>query len=476
MELLQEDNKLTIQEDSITVVVNSLREIYRNGSEDSSSSREKIISLENELFELRARKAVLIDKINVIEQEWVLNNMEHLSTGEPEQTKVLLASDIDANYIFESPNVRENLSDIDYQNLIKSEELESKAQELSNTYIINHDNMLSLSRSYSSTPLQSDAIDIKTKFDSLSMANVQILEQLGDTWGYIYDNKSFAYSLLMELLGFDDVLQQEAELMRASQAEISSKMDSNGAEELLQYQIQKSSMVEFEILVAQKLGLEKVTRSLSALSDKLSASQVALLPKLSIEERLFILYEPIEFVTKPLYTASNPVPQTVIYEKGVIFRLYVGSFQAKQTVATFRNTTPLSCMLNDKNRYCYYIGGFETLEQAEEGQALLKKRGFRAPQIVVWSDGRERNLTTDPLPLSSSYRLEIIEASTLPQGATQVVSRVAPSSSISKVGTDKFIIMSLQRSSQADSLANELRAIDPELKISIEKSEAKIEF
>lgn len=474
MKLLVEDNRLTMQEDSIAVVVESLREIYRTNPTDTSGSREQIIALENQLFELRSRKAVVIDNLNLIEQEWVVNNMGRVVATEPEQA-VLLENDVDVRFIYESPNVKVNLSDNDYKNLVKAENLESKVEALSNRYIINYDNMLSLSRSYELTSQQREAIKIRQEFDSLALLNVQTLEQLNDSWGFIYDNKSFAYSMLMELLGFDEVLSQEAELMRSGQSEISAKQG-GGADALLEYMVQKNSMVQFETLVAERLELASVADSLKVLARKLSAVNKVSPPKLTIEERLFILYEPIEFVTKPLYTASNPIPETVIYDKGVIFRLYVGSFQAKQTVATFRNTTPLSHAINDKNRHCYYIGGFETYEEAEEAQALLKKRGFRAPQIVVWLDGRERNLTTDPIPMSTSYRLEVSQASSLPADANKVVAAIAPSSSISKVGTDIYVIMPLSRQGQADSLAMQLGQLDPMLKIEVHKTETEIEF
>ncbi|MFI3280421.1 MAG: hypothetical protein R3Y44_00460 [Rikenellaceae bacterium] len=475
MNLLAEDNRLTMREDSIAVVVESLREVYRTNAADASSSREQIISLENQLFELRSRKAMVIDSLNLIEQEWVVNNMGRVEVA-PTEESVLLEANSDAKFIYEDPNVKANLSDVDYRNLIKAEELEQATMDLSNRYIVNYDHLLSLASSYTATPLQSDAIEVKRDFDSLYMVNQEILDQLGNSWGFIYDNKSFAYSMLMELLGFSDVLQQEAELMRNAQAEISAKQQVNGSDELLRYLVQKSSMVKFESLVADRLGLVNITDSLKIVSRGLSEVEKVSYPQPRVEERLFILYEPIEIVTRPLYTASNPIPETVFYEKGTIFRLYVGSFAAKQTVATFRNTTPLSHCVNDLNRHCYYIGGFETYEQAQEGYAVLKKQGFRAPQIVVWVDGRERNLTTDPLPLTSSYRLEVLDIKALPEGASDRVAEIAPSSTITKVGTDKFVIMSLERQSQADSLAAELRQIDPQLNVIVEKSEAKIEF
>ncbi len=471
MGLLSEDNKLTQQEDSITVVVESLREVYRADDSNAMSDRERIISLENELFELRAKKASVLDKLNVIEQEWVLNN---IASPEPENKEaeptILIDSLTEVDYIFESPNLKVNLSEVDYKNLIEAEKLESKAEELNSKFIVNYDNMLSLAKSYENAPLKEDADKISDSFNQLYDDGQKILDELNNTWGFIYDNKSFAYSMLMELLGFDDILSKEAELMRKSQAEISSKQQSSATDAVLRYRVQKSSMVEFEILVAEKLGLKNIADSLCSVATKLSSVEKISPKDIVLEERLFLLYEPIKFISRPLYTASNPIPETAIYDKGVVFRIYVGSFKTKQPASTFRNTVPISHYLNSDNRHCYYIGGFATFEEAEAAQKTLKKRGFRAPQIVMWNDGEERNLTSDPLSADISYRIEIIDAPILPEGAVDAVKRIAPNSSINKVGNDKFVIMSLDRSSQTDSISVELRKMDPQLKVSISNS------
>ncbi len=477
MKLLHEDHTLTHREDSISMVVESLRELYRSNPDGSTDSRDQIISLENNLFELRARKAQVVDSLNVIEQGWVLNNFsESKSTAESEQTPLIASESGDVKYIHESPNVRANLSSIDFKNLVKAEEAEAEAEALSNSFTVNYDNMLSLSRSYEATSSQREADDIMDRFNSLARANDKILAQLSDTWGFIYDNKSFAYSILMELLGFTDVLQAEAELMRKAQGEISAKQGSGSSDEQMRYLVQKSSMVEFEVLVAKRLGLHDLATSFELLSKKLASMEKESMPKLTLEERLFIIYEPIKYVTKPIYTASNPIPQTVIYERGTIFRIYVGSFATKQTVATFRNTVPLSHHINSEKRHCYYIGGFESFEEAEEAQAELKRHGFRAPQIVVWQDGREHNLTKDPLDISVSYRINVGNAPVLPTGASEKLHAIAPLAIISKVGTDKFVITSLTRRSEVTALVAALAQIDPQLEVSVEKSEKKLEF
>ncbi len=477
MHLLLEDERLTHQEDSVTVVVEQLRDQFRNSTEKSAVSRDQIIALENQLFELRSRKGLVVDSLNVIEQEWVANNIDVGASLEPTPPPTTLVSgSTSAKYIYESPNVKTNLSSVDYRNLVKAEELEIKTEKLSQSYVVNYENMLSLKNSYESTSRSEEADEIMHKFDSLSTANSRLLERLDDSWAFIYDNKSFAYSLLMELLGFDDVMQREAELMRKAQAEISSKQGGGGDDELMRYYVQKSSMVEFEGLVASRLELPHIVDSLGVIAKKMALVEKTSPQRIGIKERNFIKYEEFKIVNTPYYTASNPIPETVIYDKGVIFRIYVGSFQTKQSASIFRNTIPVSHRINEKRRHCYYIGGYETFEEAQEARTALKKHGFRVPQIVVWSDGRERNLTTDPLPLSAEYRIEILDSPVLPEGTLETVGRIAPDSPISKVGNDRFVVTALSRQGQVDSLVGALKALDPDLKINIERNEAEIKF
>ncbi|MFI3285307.1 MAG: SPOR domain-containing protein [Rikenellaceae bacterium] len=470
MGLLSEDNQLSVREDSISLIVESLREKLRIDSSDATENRNTIIKLENNIFRIRARRSTVTDSLNLIEQEWIGKNMGNVEYANTEQQNNSLNS-LDVDFIFESDNVKSNLSSVDYDNLVKSEALEQKVHKLRENYIKNYDAMLSLKSSYEHMQSEDEAIVLQQDFDSLRMVNVQLVEQLSDTWGYIYDNKSFAYSILMEMLGFTYVLQRETELMREAQAEISLNQGQGGNEELLRYVVQKSSMLPFEILVAEKLGLNRAADSLGRVAIQFAELDRVVCPAITIEERLFIDYEPIEFVSKMPYTTSNPIPETKIYDKGTIYRVIVGAFSVKQSASIFRNTTPLSYRTNEENRHCYYIGGFATLGEAEQAQEKLKSRGFRSPEIVVWQDGVERNLTRDPITTTLNFRVEILERNVLPEGVNETLMPIAPDGTIAKVGNDKFVITSLSRQSQVDSLVNGLKQLDPTLKLSVEKIE-----
>ncbi len=465
-----------MREDSIGLVVESLRDRFRTDPTTEDVSRSEIIKLEDNLFEIRARRAIVTDSLNLIEQAWIINNIGNVEYAPKVAKGSAVSGSSDHNFIFESDNVKSNLSDSDYQNLVKAEELERQVVEYRESYMLNYNAMLSLKSSYDNIPLKSDAEALQRNFDSLKVVNTQIIEQLSQAWGYIYDNKSFAYSILMEMLGHHDVLQQETDLMREAQSEISLKQDEGGNEEILRYVVQKSSMLPFEVMVAEKLGLERAADSLSRVAMQFSELDRVVCPEIRIEERLFLNYEPIKFVPRMPYNSTNPIPPTEIYERGTIYRIIVGAFSTKQSATTFRNTTPLSYIVNDEGRYCYYIGGFSTLEEAQEAQTTLKAHGFRAPEIVMWRDGKDRNITKDPIESTLNFRVVISQATTLSAEINYEVQQVAPNSTISKVGTDKFVITPLNSQRQADLLVDILQESDASLVITIEAIEEKIDF
>ena len=75
MDLLVREKGLQIQEDSIVKVVADTRRNFRANPENREKYGAEILRLEQELFDVRNRRGVLIGKINAIEQEWVISNL-----------------------------------------------------------------------------------------------------------------------------------------------------------------------------------------------------------------------------------------------------------------------------------------------------------------------------------------------------------------------------------------------------------------
>ena len=77
---------------------------------------------------------------------------------------------------------------------------------------------------------------------------------------------------------------------------------------------------------------------------------------------------------------------------------------------------------------------------AEAAQALLKKRGFVRPEIVVWTDGAARNLSLDPEAAKVTYRVEITGTDALSDEVKGVIAATGEVYELSRVGSQLFVV------------------------------------
>jgi hypothetical protein len=115
--------------------------------------------------------------------------------------------------------------------------------------------------------------------------------------------------------------------------------------------------------------------------------------------------------------------------------------------------------------YAYYVGGFRTEKEAQEGAARLKKIGFKEPIISVWVDGVYYP-TVEEMRLSANlYSLEISGISAL---TNEMKAKVA-GKEIMRVGST-FVIGKFEDRAQADAAAAALKAINGKLTIEVIKN------
>ena len=76
MSLLYDARHLEEQEDSIKQVIAQNRKAFAAEPENRQQYGDVILNLEEELFDLRNRMGEVNDRINTIEQEWLIANMD----------------------------------------------------------------------------------------------------------------------------------------------------------------------------------------------------------------------------------------------------------------------------------------------------------------------------------------------------------------------------------------------------------------
>ena len=232
------------------------------------------------------------------------------------------------------------------------------------------------------------------------------------------------------------------------------------------YFLRKKVLVGYETAVAGLLGLTSARDSLRGVAAQLEGIDFRL-PRIDVAQRYFLDYDSIAFSATPKYSYQHPIPECRVYEHGTIYRILLGTFNTKRAVSTFRGAYPLSYLVGEDKKWCYYAGGFATREEAEVAQKLLKSKGFVRPEIVVWTDGAYRNLSRDPEAQQIAYRVEITGTEALPDVVKTVITEAAEGCELSRVGQQLFVVGMFDDKAVADRVAAAIIQADPSLEIKV---------
>ena len=471
--LLEEDKALQTQQDSIARAMENLRIQLRTNPAERGRISEEILELENRIFEIRSAKSRVVDRINALEQEWVLAQLAGSDTlGEtawPEEpaADVLVASkEPKSRNLVYNGYFRENLPEADYAALIEAQRLEKQAEEFATRYRVRYDTLSMLARSYAEATAEEEAGAIYARFSALADSNRALADSLAAVWNYIFDNKSYAYGYLLDKLGCEEQLADQETRLSEAMLQLAELRDKTASDQVADYFLRKQVSVDFEVEVARLLGLDVACDSLMQAAARLKAVDFRV-PKIEVAERFFMDYEELAFSKVPKYTAQHPIPECRIYERGTIYRILLGRFSTKRPVSLFKGAYPLSYRIDDEKKWNYYAGGFATLAEAEAAQRQLKEKGFIRPKIVVWTNGIYRNLAESTDADARAYRVEIMNAEALSDEVRTAIATVAGDAEISKVGQNLFVVGLFYDRAVADAVAETVRNTDDRLQINV---------
>lgn len=467
MSLLREDALLQSREDSIVRAVERLRVQLREDPDGRQVYSEEILALENRIFEIRNAKGQLIDRINTIEQEWVLANLDSGAGTATSRHGALpeIPDSLKVRNLVYNPWFAEQLPPADYAALRRSQQLETAAVDYVNRYFSNYETLKQLAEMYAAVQTESEALELYDRYRTLQGLNRVLADSLAGTWNYIFDNKNYAYGYLLDKLGQESVLSRGEEALSKAQQQLAALRGETASDAVADYFLRKRVLVECEQAVAGVLSLGEAADSLEGVSEQLATVDFRL-PRIEVAERYFLQYDSVIFTKTSKYSYQNPIPECKVYEHGTIYRILLGTFNTKRAVSTFRGAYPLSYLVNDEDKWCYYTGGFATREEADSVQVVLKKHGFLRPEVVVWNDGVYRNLDReDETPVA--YRVEISGADDLPDAVRQVIAEQADGRELSRVGQQLFIIGTFDDRAVAESLVAAISQADPSLEIKV---------
>lgn len=431
MALMDRETKLHAAEDSITKRIESVRKAFASEGTNRDSLGRVILSLEEQLFDVRDNVGKVVNSISSIEQQFLMSSLGR-GSGNTTGTSATTRS-------FEE-FLQRNLPEEDYGQLKTLRSQENELKTLAGKYWDNYGRMSKLSAVYD-TAAEAEADSVLMLVDSLRVRNQEIEEQFIEVWEPVYDGKLYAYTYLLDHLRENSSLaEMERKLMDVNErsASIYGKVES---EVLAEYVLRNDFLLAYEKKLAE---LCDDTAAIRSGTDKIAANSKSGYdkPPFGIKRRNFIEYEDAKFSSPSIYNASNPIPREKVRDHGTVYKVDVGVFTRPQAVSIFRGVSPLTYDILDDGRYVYYVGAYRTSAEAADAVAELKKRGFRRTEVVVWNDGVREEIDLSQASGSGFYRVEILGmGEAIDPAVRQAIEEVAPGKEISRVVGDdgKFL-------------------------------------
>ena len=458
--------------DSLVSAVDAKRGMYAaaDGQRRSELGQE-ILALESEMIEARTRYDRRVAEVADFERMWIVQNKD----GNAAQTDTPAegVTEGEGARMHSSPNLvfnrcfAGNLPESDYRVLCRAQSDESAVAASVGEYSGIYASMLALQREYMSAETEPVADSLMSLFSAARARAAKVDRYIAERWSPVFDNKIYSYNLVLEKMGRNDVL---SEVTRITDNALRNTEENEGlydSDGLMRYYIQKRGLTECESAIASALGLTSASDSLRKVSASLAQTDFRL-PKLSIEKRYFIDYEPLKVIHPTIYNSKNPVPRTKIYEHGTIYRIRIGIFVNRPNLSALRGITPLSYSTDYHNgRNAYFVGGFRTEKEASEGVAYLKRIGFKDPTVVMWIDGKYvPDLAEWAKNNAREYTIEISGVATLSDKVKSVILAENENCEFSRVGS-MFVVGKFSDKAAAERVAGGIAEAEPQAAVKI---------
>ena len=475
MILLADDARLKGRLDSLATAVGALREQFVEEEDRRKELSTEILQLESESFSLQSQRDKLIRKINTIEQEWLvvnINNRPAQAPGQPEEEVAVPVdtrkyADLTRNGYFSVL-----LSSTDYAMLRKAQQYETTAVQLLDLFEERYRSLASLRNEYNLTDNEGSADSLMNLFLNRQSECNLLADSLSSTWSYVFDNKTYMYDLLFDKEGRHDMLHRAENNLLTMRQNIDRERGVYLSDALVDYAFQKRCVVDYEIDVANSLGLDVAADSLSKVKMALSSVRYDYMP-VEIKRRYFLDYEPLEFLgSKYFYTSQNPMPECKVYENGEMYRIKLGSFSERQPLSKFRGLAPVAYMRTEGGSWVYYAGAYPSVEALEKHLQTVKKLGFRSADVVAWIDGTYAGSREAIEELKSkSYTIEISGTESLSEGVRRIISQMSEGNELSRVGKSTYLVTGFRSREAADVVVRGIVSADSSLKVSVTEAQ-----
>ena len=489
MELIRHNAELSDGIDSLTDVMNDVRnslryriesDIERSPAERDSISK-LIIDLEQRIFDLRDERGIVTNRINSMEQEWVLvqfNNPAAAPTADFwamfEEAEESAIERSNKRNLIDNDSFVDELPVSDYAMLRRAHAAESEIREKIEEYMARYEILRTLSEEYMAVDNQIAADSIFNEFDIVKRQNETMENYIETLWREIIDTKQYSYSYVLEKHKEYDLLDNITDEFIDMHRDCKEYIDYYASNAIMHYAVGHPRLLNSELNIANAMGYSEAADSLNMVRNTVSMPEYRI-DALNLEERLFLDFEPIVFDKVTYYNNSNPIPQLKVYDRGTIYRILLGRFRSMQNLSIFKGVRPLF-IIREGDYYHYYAGGYATLAEADEAALMLRNKGFKAPQVCRWENGEMTNITKEAEnapkdktaveePVSNVRYIVEIEADTLESDVRTTIEATTPGKRITRAG-NKFVVGTFVQRSDADVLVDALKAMFEDMNVS----------
>lgn len=377
-ELTAQQRDLTHRQDSLQTLLNSSRESLSNADiEQRNTLSSLIVSLEGELFDVRAKLGRVGSEIASYEEQYAQDILSQASEN----------SVLKNIKIYQSDKLKIELSPEDIAVLKNAATVERQTIEAINKVSALYDSLCATKVAYDETRSQrvTDSLLIKAQTLSDNIYNIDLVA--GDKWQQNYNYILGLYIVMLNSSPNADrtileAIDQQSREVRRNESFIEQE---SITPHLSVFKIQRSLLLSYEEAIAKTLLLGK---DCSVFSSKASVKDITSISAVTFPQRVLTLYSPVVENFDFTDIKVDDIEEVILPEQGVYYSIQVAILSQKaQGISIFRDTGPVQLQITPQGKYRYMIGGFERFQEAEAGVAELKKIGFRAPTVVAFLDG-----------------------------------------------------------------------------------------
>ena len=479
VDLREEHSALVDSEDSLRILIAEARDNYVHCRTEADAIDKiddyaaQILDYEKEIFYVRKRRREVVYEIASMEQRYIIRDMEE-NCGESDENDYMSVRDDRAEHgqLIHNSVIARSLSSGSYSDLKVAQREEETMPRLIDEYIATYKRLDRCARAYRIATEEREGDEIYNNYLALRDKTDSLGVLIDKSWNNILNTKYYAYGYILERYGLYDLLDNSSADFSAMQQRCANEDGRYALDALAHYAIGRATLVAFERDFAREMGLNKAADSLQSVYNDFVMPEYRINP-VSIERRSFVEYEPLAFGKTDYYNDSNPIPQVKVYARGTIYRVLLGVFRNKQSMSVMKGVRPLY-ITKDGAGYSYYVGGFETENEANEAVEMLMDRGFKEPQVCCWRDGKMENLSAaneegseESVAQPSGHRyIVLLECSEISESMRNTIAQAAPEKRISRRGAG-FAIGTFTAKSDAESLKSAISENHPKIKVSI---------